>query len=259
VLLAGLKPVFVDVNDRFQMDTLLCEQAVTERTLCVFPAHLLGKFCFIPNVSVPVVEDCCEAMGGEIFGKKFGRFGIAGAFSMYPSHTITTGEGGLVISDDDQFMRICRSIHNHGKIAQDFDFQYTGINAKMTNLQAALGCSLVKHIDKVNEKRQDNVFYYNFFLGGEFETEAPHCYPVIFKNSIERDSALRLLDQKGVEARKLMSCVPELKCFERIVGGYNHYPNAHHFATNGLFLPVHQNLSVQEIEYICDIINKLRR
>ena len=259
VLWAGLKPVFVDTDSRggFAPDEEEVKKLINKETLCYFPVHLLGTGglrCFDPGV--PILEDCCEAMGGEWFdGKKFGTFGIAGAFSMYPSHTITTGEGGLIITNSAQFANICRSIHNHGKSGSDFDFNYVGINAKMTNLQAAIGCELIETIDKVNEKRRRNVALYNEILGYEFYASAPHCFPVLFRNMGHRDYALDILATQGIEARKLMGCIPESKPFKDSFGGdIEKYPKAQYLANCGLFLPIHQNLKKREIERICDVL-----
>jgi perosamine synthetase len=217
------------------------------------------------KINTPILEDCCEAMGGCIHGKMMGTMGIAGAFSMYPSHTITTGEGGLIITNDDQFYKIANSIHNHGKIANDFDFSYVGINAKMTNLQAAIGCAIFDSIDDVNHARMRNVDLYNENLGLEFFAEAPHCYPVIYPSRAGRDEALVILDGHGIEARKLMSCVPMLSFYAK--KGYpleviekccdvESFPVAERLASCGLFLPVHQKLKWSDIDYVCEILPK---
>lgn len=262
VLWACLKPVFVDVNDDYQIDGQMAIKVSSKNTLCSFTANLIGKsgtsfWCSDP----PVIEDCCEAMGGfnSGFGKKFGTVGIAGSFSMYPSHTITTGEGGLIITNDDTFHEIARSIHNHGKWGgADFNFKYIGINAKMTNLQAAIGCELISKIDEVNEQRRANVKVYNEILGGNFYASAPHCYPIIYKSKEDRDNALKVLEENDIEARKLMGCIPTSEPYIRRFGSddSHKYPNAQRFADCGLFVPIHQKLSVLEIERICRVLPK---
>lgn len=253
VLWAGLKPVFVD--EYHSIDEL-----VNDNTLCYFPVHLLGLYGITNYKSdIPMIEDCCEAMGGNLEGRKFGTFGIAGAFSMYPSHTITTGEGGLIISDNDEFMAIARSIHNHGKWnTQDFDFRYVGINAKMTNLQAALGCELVKRIDKVNEARRKNVAIYNEYLGKSFFATSPHCYPIVCEDKKTRDHVLEVLSANGVEARKLMGCIPDYEPYIKRFGEQD-FPFARKYANNGLFLPIHQQLTRNQIKYISNVVNFARQ
>ena len=260
VVMAGLKPKFVDVTEDFTIDWTKVRPNLL-KTLCVFPVHLLGKFSKMPGVlDVPILEDCCEAMGGDNYHKKFGTFGVAGSFSMFPSHTITTGEGGFITTNDDTFNEIARSVMNHGKWrTQDFDFNHFGINAKMTNLQAAVGCSLVGNIDKVNRKRQKNVALYNMLLDNDFKTDAPHCYPVIYESREDRDSALKNLKAEGIEARKLMGCIPEYDFYKKRFGDMGEFPMASHFANCGLFVPIHQNLKKQEIEKVCEVLHATRR
>lgn len=257
-LWAGLHPIFVDVNDDYQMDMGQAKEAINKNTLAVFPAHLLGVECRLPKLKVPILEDCCEAMGGSYLrAGMFGTAGLAGTFSMYPSHTITTGEGGLIITNDDKFAALIRSIHNHGKVAgsNDFNFQHIGINAKMTNLQAAIGCAVFKGIPEVNKKRRNNIAIYNAFLGNKFNPSAPHCYPVIYKTEEDRDMALEVLALAGIEARKLMSCVPNLPHYQAL-GYAGHNLNAQRLASCGLFLPIHQKLSFSDIKRICDALPK---
>jgi perosamine synthetase len=257
VLWAGLYPQFVDVTDNYQMEQEQAKEAVNDKTLCVFPANLLGIECNIPNVKVPIFEDCCEAMGGRYSkGGYLGTKNLAGTFSMYPSHTITTGEGGLILTNDNQFANIVRSVHNHGKIqgSSDFDFNHVGINAKMTNLQAAVGCAIFDTIDEVNEKRRENVRYYNKLLGKNFYASAPHGYPVILESKEERDDTLEDLSSENIEARKLMSCVPNLSFYKEL-GYEGRNLNAQRLADCGLFLPLHQRLRKSDIERICSVLS----
>jgi dTDP-4-amino-4,6-dideoxygalactose transaminase len=214
---------------------------------------------------LPLLEDSCEAMGGDMSlpvntsNKKLGTFGIAGSFSMFPSHTITTGEGGLIITNDDDFNEIARSIMNHGKWrSSDFDFKYLGINAKMSDLQAAIGCSLVKGIDEVNRKRRKNVEQYNKLLDASYFATAPHCYPVFYNSVVERDMALVKLRNEEIDCRKLMGCIPDYSFYKRFVEG-KEFKTAKNFADCGLYVPVHQNLKNQDIERICEVIHETRR
>lgn len=269
VIWSGLKPVFCDVDVNMTMDVNKLVLLGESNTLCTFPAHILGKDCSIKFFGLPanlgtILEDCCEAMGGDMSlpvgkpSKKLGTYGIAGSFSMFPSHTITTGEGGLIITNDDEFNEIARSIMNHGKWkTNDFTFGHIGINAKMSDLNAAIGCSLVDGIDKVNRRRRMNVETYNTFLGESFYATSPHCYPVFYEDIRSRDMALSILRSKGIDCRKLMGCIPDYPMYKKYVGNQE-FPMAKKFADTGLFVPVHQNLKHSEIERICEIIYETR-
>jgi perosamine synthetase len=275
VLLAGLKPVFCDVNEDMSINSNLLAKITETNHLCTFPAHMLGKDCSFkfngsPIVHTPFVEDSCEAMGGDTsWGcnsekRKLGTLGIAGSFSMFPSHTITTGEGGMIVTNSDEFSEIARSIINHGKWqTEDFSFKFHGVNAKMSDLQAAVGCSLVGNIDYVNSRRRENVELYNEFLGLSFYATAPHCYPVFYDSMRDRDMALQILRSKGIQCRKLMGCIPDYPFFKKYIGHEfaekQDFPVARKLADTGLYVPVHQNLYGSDIERICEVIYETRQ
>jgi perosamine synthetase len=277
VVWAGLKPVFCDVDSKMKMDVNKLAALGESSTLCTFVAHMLGKDCSVKFNTEPanlgtVLEDCCEAMGGDMTlsgtqatNKKLGTFGIAGSYSMFPSHTITTGEGGLIVTNNDDFNEIARSIMNHGKWrSNDFDFKYLGINAKMSDIQAAIGCSLIGNIDGVNKRRRLNVEYYNLLLDGNYFATSPHCYPIFYPSMMERDRALDTLRHRGVDCRKLMGCIPDYPFYQKYLPKSecvfdNQFPMAKKFADTGLYVPVHQNLTCAEIERICEVIHETRQ
>lgn len=260
-IMAGLRPMFVDVDKNYQLDVECAKRAISENTLCVYPAHLLGKFspCSATEFSIngkriPIVEDCCEAMGGGINGKKFGTVGDVGTYSMYVSHMITTGEGGLIVTNDDEIAAIARSIHDHGKVGTDFDFKYWGVNAKLTNIQAAIGLEVLKDLDAAVSARVKNVKFLNDELDLDFFAEAPHCFPVLYNLQCERDGAIAHLKNSGIECRKLMSCITRLNPFiyNLRLAGTGELNNATRFHQCGLMVPCHQNMSQDQLRFIAD-------
>lgn len=262
VVLAGLTPHFVDCGEDFQMNMDYAKEAINDNTLCVFPAHMLGKMSkasvqpfYNKERSVPVLEDACEAMGGEFNrGVRFGTAGIAGTFSMYASHIISSGEGGIIFTKDARFYELAKSFHDHGKRGSEFDFDYIGINGKMTNMQAAIACALVDKIDDNNKKRRENVKYYNEALGLDFYAEAPHCYPVIYETTVDRMNMLAKLRDNGIECRKLMACVPNTPAFRNIKYKGGIYPNSEKFSECGIMVPVHHRLKQEELEKIVNVL-----
>lgn len=265
VVWAGLKPIFVDVGSDFQIDINQVRQLINERTLCVFPAHLLGNSSSAPADffgDVFVLEDCCEAMGGKFMHHRLGTLGLAGSFSMFPSHTITTGEGGIIVTGNDRFAEICRSMRDHGKVGKDFDFEYFGINGKITNLQCAIGLELIDIIQEVNRIRRANVMFLNTYKPKsqtkriDFFPTSPHCYPIVFENKETRDRALNIFGENDIECRKLMSCVPDTKPYVDMFGFYceEFFHNAREFSQNGMYVPCHQNLKRKDLEKIGNVI-----
>ena len=246
VLINGLTPIFVDIKEDYQIDDT--KVSITDNTLAVFPANLLGKIApIVPGeFDVPMVEDSCEA-----FGIRRGE--AMTIFSFFPSHTITTGEGGMIITDSDTHAEIARKMINHGrrsdKILEKFHYDFMGFNGKTSNVAAAIGLGVMEEVDEIIETRKKNVFLYNNFLENDFYAESPHAYPYIYKNQLVRDARLLTLEMEGIEARKIFSCIPTAE-----YGMKGNFPVAEKIASHGLFVPIHQDLTQKEIKKIASII-----
>jgi perosamine synthetase len=255
VIAAGLKPVFVDVDGNCQMNPQKAREAITAKTLAIFPANLLGKALDIEEISkiadehnLYVVEDSCEAFG-------IPPFKHMATYSFFPSHTITTGEGGMIATDYDELAELARSIRNHGRKGDDvlnkFHFDYYGLNGKMSNLLASIGAALIHTAPEVIEKRKKNVELYNHLLEKDWYAASPHCYPVFYTFKSERDRKLIALEKNNIEARKLFSCLPvHEKCFSYLGFKPFDFPIAEKLGETALFVPVHQNLSEADIKKI---------
>ena len=245
VLINRLTPVFVDVGEDYQMK----QPDITHDVLCVMPANLLGKRC---NVKADLIlEDSCEAFG-------FKPRDI-GTYSFYPSHTITTGEGGMIVTDNDKYAELARTIRNHGRKGDDildlFHFDTQGFNGKMSNLSAAIGVAVIDEADKIIRKRKKNVALMNSYLKKDFYADSPHAYPVLCDN---RDEVLLRLEKNGIEARKLFSCLPTQEKVYRHMGyDLGDFPVAEDIGNRGLFVPIHQNLNEKDIKKISDCIRRI--
>lgn len=243
VLLNWLRPVFVDhgVDDR---------PLITDRTLCRFPVHLLGRVNL--NVSraadVPLVEDACEAMGSalsaSIVPQKCGTFGTMGTFSFFPSHTVTTGEGGMIATNDPECASLARRLRNHGKVAGDtFHFDLIGFNGKMASVPAALGIGLMGTIDRAIATRRANYLA----LGGtehDWEYVCPHALPVLCVSADERERALNVCRTAGIECRNVFSSLPTQEPAYRHLGHrFGAFPIAEDIGRRAFYVPVHQGLT----------------
>ena len=268
IFINGLTPVFVDVGDDYQIDVDKIEEKITNKTLCIYAVHLFGKACDIIKIkelsikhNVAVVEDCCECFGGKVNGIKVGTFGDFGTYSFFPSHTITTGEGGMVVTNDPELADIAKQVANHGRrgdnILDKFHFDVFGFNGKMSNVLASIGCAILPSADKVVNQRRDNVKLYNSILGNTWYAESPHCYPTRYDTEEERNFILERLWEDKIEARKAFSSLPTQ---EKVYWKYGHrkgdFPMAEKFGETVLFTPVHQDLMVEDIEDICRILKK---
>ena len=267
VIHAGLKPVFVDVDERAQIDPNLIERAITPNTLAIFPAHLLGRAADMDTIkfiaekcNLFVIEDCCEALGAQWNKEKVGSIGDIGTFSFYASHHITTGEGGMLTTNSKEIYDKVVSLRNHGRKSENtldlFQFEMIGFNSKGTNLQAAIGAGLVDKLDKIIETRRLNMKWLNKILGLSWyddvskERSSPHCYPLFAETSIQRDLKLMELEDKGIEARKLMACIPSKEQCPAYGEYEGIFPIAERFGSLGYYVPVHHLLTYEQLNYL---------
>jgi perosamine synthetase len=166
----GAKPVFVDIcSDSWCIDPDLAEAAITPRTKAILAVHLYGNLCDMGRLlaigekhGIPVIEDAAEAIGSEYFGKRAGSMGKFGAFSFHGTKTVTTGEGGMFVTNDAALFERVLTLSNHGRArgqSKQFWPDMVGFKYKMSNVQAALGCAQMERIGElIGRKRQ--IFHY---------------------------------------------------------------------------------------------------
>ncbi|MCX7785672.1 MAG: DegT/DnrJ/EryC1/StrS family aminotransferase [candidate division WOR-3 bacterium] len=253
---AGAKPVFVDITlDTYQIDVEQIEEKITSNTLALLPVHLLGHPADMDTIikiadkhNLSVIEDAAEAHGAVYREKKVGTIGIAGAFSFYVAHIITTGEGGAIITNDEEFAALARSLRAHGRACkchkcvlnissqycplrfkyekeEGFDprfyFEYIGYSSKMNELEAALGIEQIESLDKIINKRRKNFFYLNqhlldleeffYFLKEKEDVKiSPLVYPLTIRKGapFNRQDITIYLEKRGIETRPIFGCIP---------------------------------------------------
>ncbi|MBB4361482.1 perosamine synthetase [Bradyrhizobium sp. CIR18] len=166
----GATPVFVDIrSDSWCIDPDLVEATVTPRTKAILAVHLYGNLCDMDRLlaigerhGIPVIEDAAEAIGSEYFGRRAGSMGRFGAFSFHGTKTVTTGEGGMFVTNDPSLYERVLTLSNHGRSRtqhKQFWPDEVGFKYKMSNLQAALGCAQMDRVaDLIGRKRQ--IFHY---------------------------------------------------------------------------------------------------
>jgi dTDP-4-amino-4,6-dideoxygalactose transaminase len=172
VLFVGAQPVFVDIEpDTCLIDAEVIEGRITERTRAILPVHLYGQPCDMAAImeiasrhDLVVIEDACQAHGATFEGRSVGSFGT-GCFSLYATKNMTTGEGGMITTDDDDLAERLRLLRNHGQSAR-YQHDTLGYHFRMTDIQAAIGLEQLKKLPAWNEQRIANAGYLSVRLKG---------------------------------------------------------------------------------------------
>lgn len=167
----GAKPVFVDVlPDTWCIDPRAVEAAITDKTRAIIAVHLYGNLCNMrallsigEKYGTPVIEDAAEAIGSEYFGRRAGSMGAFGTFSFHGTKTLTTGEGGMFVTDDSELYERVLTLSNHGRSRQQskqFWPDITGFKYKMSNVQAAIGCAQLERVEELVSRKREIMAYY---------------------------------------------------------------------------------------------------
>jgi dTDP-4-amino-4,6-dideoxygalactose transaminase len=173
ICVAEATPVFVDADAWYTMDAADAARRITPRTVGIVPVHLYGQPVDVPAIrdlasklGLWMLEDCAQAHGAERDGKKVGGFGRAGVFSFYPSKNLTVmGDGGAVVTDDDEIAARCRRLRDHGRLNKDVHSE-VGFNLRFNEIQAAIGRVLLRRLDAMNERRRALAARYDAGLAG---------------------------------------------------------------------------------------------
>jgi dTDP-4-amino-4,6-dideoxygalactose transaminase len=211
VCFAGARPVFVDVDDSYTVDLKDAAAKVSPRTIGFVPVHLYGHPADLDGIrrlcaerSLWLLEDCAQAHGAAWQGRKVGSFGRAGVFSFYPSKNLTVmGDGGLLVTDDDDVAARCRRLRDHGRVNKDVHAE-VGFNLRFNDIQAAIGRVLLRRLDAMNDHRRALAARYHAGLAGlplGLPVEAPgarHVYHLYVVRTRERDALGRYLKERGI-------------------------------------------------------------
>ncbi len=228
VITAGAVPVFTDIHyDTCNMDPWIIEDKITSRTEAIMPVHFAGHSCNMDAImeiaerhGLAVIEDSAETLGGEYEGEMAGSFGI-GCFSFFPTKAMTTGEGGMLTTNDDALADKVRALVGHGLVKTPYERESTkkpwyrvakfpGYNFRMSDILGALGCEQLKRLPEMNAKRRKIAQYYCKELAGieqiVLPTERENCkhvyqiFTIKVKPPIVRDAFVLRLRERGVMA-----------------------------------------------------------
>jgi dTDP-4-amino-4,6-dideoxygalactose transaminase len=211
VCFAGARPVFVDVDDSYTVDLKDAATKISPRTVGFVPVHLYGHPADVEGIrrlcgerSLWLFEDCAQAHGAAWRGRKVGSFGRAGAFSFYPSKNLTVmGDGGLLVTDDDDVAARCRRLRDHGRLNKDVHAE-VGFNLRFNDIQAAVGRVLLRRLDAMNDHRRALAARYRAGLAGlplALPVEKPgarHVYHLYVIRTPGRDALACFLKERGI-------------------------------------------------------------
>ena len=269
IIACGATPVFVDIDPfDLNMDPNQLEAAITERTKAVMPVHIFGHPARITEIAqicedngLALVEDAAQAHGAEHQGRRVGAFGT-GCFSFYPTKNMTTGEGGIITTDDDEVARLCRIIRSHGQ-EQRYVHEYFGLNWRMQDVNGAIGLVQLGHLEAWNEARIHHAEALSRLIRSvetpkvrEGDRHVFHQFTVRVAN--DRDGLLQRLQEAGVgSAVHYPIPIHQQPIIQKMGFGEGSFPVAEAASQHVLSLPVHPQLGPEDVEYIAATVNRL--
>jgi dTDP-4-amino-4,6-dideoxygalactose transaminase len=269
ILYVGGKPVFVDVDpNTYNINPDLIESAITPRTKAILPVHLFGLSCEMGKLQaiadkyhLTLIEDACQSHGASYSGRKVGSFGT-GAFSLYPTKNMTSAEGGMITTDDEQIAEDCRVIRQHG-MRRRYYHDELGYNFRMTDIHAAIGLEQLKKLERFNQIRQANAQYLSTHLKGVAVPQIPqgqvhvfHQYTVRVPDG-KRDALATYLGEREIGCMVYYPVpVHQQTYYTQKLGYAVSLPEAERAAKEVLSLPVHPALSQADLETIVQAVNE---
>ena len=278
VILTGARPVFVDVTREYWcIDPKDFRRKITGKTKAVIVVHLYGHPADMDEVleiarenNIYVIEDCAEAHGAEYRGRKVGTFGDIATFSFYANKIITTGEGGMVVTNDDELADKMRLMRDHGMRPRYWHI-VLGFNYRMTGLQAAVGLAQLRKIDRLLERKRRIARIYEEILsdvpGIELHPKMSWANPSYWLYSIlideekcglSRDKLMEELEKRGIETRRFFYPLHTMPAFSKYSND-ERYPVSTYLSQHGLNLPSGPKISDEDVEYVAKTVRKLCR
>jgi perosamine synthetase len=281
LLFEDVTPVFADIDPTtWDLDPRAAEAAITSRTRALLPVHVFGRPCLIEDLTalarrrgLGVIEDSCESLGSTVNGKHTGTFGDFGVFAFYPNKQMTTGEGGMVITDDDQIASTCRSLRNQGRGDGGgwLDHPRLGFNYRLSDLQSALGFSQLRRIEQFIADRQRVNELYRSALADipgvvlpapdrPGERTSWFVFVIRLADGFERDdrdAVLAHLRSRGIGCRNYFVPI-HLQPYMRERFGFKagDFPVTERIAERTISLPFFGKLSSDEIERVADALRE---
>ena len=281
ILFEGAKPVFVDIDPKtLNIDCERIEEKISDKTKAILAVDVFGQPAewdrlqeIAEKYSLKLIEDSAEALGAEYKGVKAGSFGDAGVFAFYPNKQITTGEGGVITTNDEKIAKLCRSMRNQGRDEGESWLQHErlGYNYRISDINCVLGVAQLERLDEILEKREKVAQMYNQRLKGLERIEIPYVssyvkmswfvYVVRLRDSYtqeDRDSILGELKKRGIDCSNYFTPI-HLQPFYRRMFGFKEgdFPITEKVSKTTVALPFYNNLLEKQIDYVCENLKEI--
>jgi perosamine synthetase len=269
ILFEGATPVFVDVEPgTYNLDPADLARKVTARTQAIMAVDVFGHpiewepvLAVAAEHDLRIIDDACEALGAAYRGRKLGAFGDAAAFAFYPNKQMTTGEGGMIVTNDDEIAELCRSMRNQGRDAMGAWLEHVrlGYNYRMTEMSAALGLSQLERLEAFLAKRAAVARMYDERLAGCDWVRTPvvkehvrmswFVYVITLAEGLDRDAVMASLAEQGIPSRGYFAPIHTQPYIREQFGDLSGtLPVTESIARRTIALPFHNNLTDEEVE-----------
>ncbi|WP_227978685.1 DegT/DnrJ/EryC1/StrS family aminotransferase [Deinococcus terrestris] len=277
LLYEGVRPVFVDITpDTYNLDPEELERRRTPRTRAVMVVDVFGHpapwtelQAFAERHGLALIDDCCEALGSRYRGIPLGQLGDAGAFAFYPNKQITTGEGGMVVTNRDDLADLARSMRNQGRgqMGAWLEHERLGYNYRLPELSAALGVTQLARLDAFVAARSAVAARYDTLLQGLGTVTPPvvrpevdmsyFVYVVTLQGGLHRDRVMEALQQRGVPSRGYFAPLHQQPYLRELLGEAPDLPVTQDAARRTLALPFHTRLGAEDAAYVVQMLREV--
>jgi perosamine synthetase len=274
IVLSGAKPVLVDIDPlTLAIDVNILESKLTERTKAIIVVHQFGHAAPMDEIMalakkyhLRIIEDNAESIGGRYKGRLLGTFGDVSCFSFYANKIITTGEGGAILTNDENIADRCRELRDHG-MSKNKRYLHIGLgyNYRMTNIQAAIGVAQLEELDTIVAiRRRQMELYYKLLEsvpGITLRSFAPWCEPVHWLMTLtlddrySRDEFLDFMKKEGIDCRQMVNPVHRAQHFIEEYDD-NDFPNAIKISIQSAHLPCSTALTIEQINLVSKQVKK---
>ena len=274
----GATPVFVDIlEDTWCIDPKLVEKAITPRTKAIIAVHLYGNLCELKELrelaashNIFLIEDAAEALGSVYHGARAGSYGDFGVFSFHGSKTMTTGEGGMFVTNDTSLYKNVSTLSNHGRNPlsdKQFWAEKIGFKYRMSNIEAALGCAQLTRIEELIKRKQEILLGYKSRLANEEDvflnlnqancTTGAWMPNAVFsrKSGIKRERILSFFKQNNIDARVFFYPLSDMPIFNAVLEN----KIARDIAARAINLPSFHDITEEEMDLVAGKLIELLR